>query len=73
MSRELYPTDLLKQKFVPIKYLQESHNISPEVAQGLASEGKVMYALMKDPRGNKRIPHVNIEQLLEVLGKESLS
>lgn len=69
MSTELYPTQILQKKFVPIRdILKANEHLTEASIMSLVNKGKVMYALMKDPVGTKRIPHVNKEQLDECLG-----
>ena len=62
-TSEKYPTQILKEKFRPIRDILKSYNVSEKFIMSLVRENKVMYALMKDPVGSKRIPHVNFEQL----------
>lgn len=69
---EVYPTHKLKEKFRPIRDVKLEYNIEESVISNLVSQGKVMYALMKDPVGTKRIPHINLEQLLQELGVENI-
>lgn len=64
---ELYPTQILQKKFVPIRDILKTYNIDEKSIMSLVNKGRVMYALMKDPIGTKRIPHINKEQLEECL------
>lgn len=69
MNTELYPTQILQKKFVPIRDILKSNStINEQLIMDLVRKGKVMYALMKDPVGTKRIPHVNKEQLDRYVG-----
>lgn len=67
MSGKL-PSEILRDKYVPLRDFESLHGVSREVVESLIKEKKIRYAEMKDPKGLYRIPFVNPEDVFRALG-----
>lgn len=62
-----YPTQELLKGFVPVRDIIEELNIDESTIMEYVNSKRVLYALLKDPKGHKRIPHVHKSQLIETM------
>lgn len=65
---ENYPIYELLRKYKPVKRIVEEYGISEKTINGMIESGKLDYTLFKEPGKFKRVPHVNLEKLLELVG-----
>lgn len=65
---ENYPIYELLRKYKPVYRIVEEYQISESTINQLIESGKLDYTLFKEPGKFKRVPHVNIEKLLELVG-----
>lgn len=68
-SEKKYPSQVLLEKYLAVRDVPKYYSISEELVMELVNCGKVHYAELKDPMTNRRIPHVNMEDVLRALGR----
>lgn len=65
------PLELLKEKYIPIKDFPSKYDISVPTIMRLINTKKIRYAEFKAPGDVRRSIHVNPEDVLLALEKES--
>jgi hypothetical protein len=65
--REKLPLEILRDKYIPVSQFPEKYNISVSLIMRLINSGKLKYAEFKAPGDTRRSPHVNPEDLFQVL------
>ena len=65
---EKYPSELLKEKYIPLTRIEE-HGIPVSYVEKLIEEKRIHYAEFKEDGKYIRSPHVNIEEVQSLYEK----
>ena len=65
---ENYPIYELLNKYKSVSSIVEQYGIPESTINKLIDTGKLDYTLFKEAGKFRRVPHVNIEKLLELVG-----
>lgn len=68
-KRELYPTEILRDKYRPLEEWCAENSISVDVVQKMIEDHKITHTeFRKSPTVRRRYIHINPEEVLRELG-----
>lgn len=71
MSQEKLPLELLKEKYIPVTAFPDKYGISVAKVMSLVNAGRIRKAEFMEPGERRRTLHVNYEEVLSEIEKES--
>ena len=64
------PLEILREKYIPVSEFPEKYGISALSVKKLIDSKQIRPAELKAPGAIRRTLHANVEEVLDILGKE---